>query len=273
MMHLAAGEMSIALDRDPYGLEELRTTAVFSEQRSIYFSVMCPRRLGGIQKLFEQAGGDVALNHAKNYTRDPHHLILLNGFSQPPQGAMSQPQMIINMAQMRTTTPPNQRASPVPSQGYQHRPIMVRGQQMMQAGRPTGPAGMQVMSGLRQQGPPNVTVQTPAGQGLMGGPQLWQGQQMGQQQGMTGIPQTSMPQSVGVPAENSVLRSQLNKPPMATNPQQNQVFLQQQQQQQQQQQPGMQQGEWVAVSSGRGDPIGSAVHELFVSAVPVWLVV
>ena len=63
---------------------------------------------------------------------------------------------------------------------------MVRGQQMMQAGRPTGPAGMQVMSGLRQQGPPNVTVQTPAGQGLMGGPQLWQGQQMGQQQGMTG---------------------------------------------------------------------------------------
>ena len=41
---------------------------------------MCPRRLGGIQKLFEQAGGDVALNHAKNYTRDPHHLVLLNGF-------------------------------------------------------------------------------------------------------------------------------------------------------------------------------------------------
>ena len=33
--------------------------------------------------------------------------------------------MIINMAQqMRTTTPPNQRASPVPSQGYgQHRQV------------------------------------------------------------------------------------------------------------------------------------------------------
>ena len=54
--------------------------SVFVCQRSIYFSVMCPRRLGGIQKLFEQAGGDVALNHAKNFTRDPHHLILLNGF-------------------------------------------------------------------------------------------------------------------------------------------------------------------------------------------------
>ena len=51
-----------------------------------------------------------------------------------------------------------------------------------------------------------------------------------------------MPQTLGVPAENSVLRSQLKKPPMATNPQQNQTFMQQQQQQQQQQH-GIQQGE------------------------------
>ena len=57
------------------------------------------------------------------------------------------------------------------------------------------------------------------------------------------MPQTSLPQTSGVQPENSVLRSQLNKPPMTANPLQNQLPLMQQQQRMQQQQ---QQGELEA---------------------------
>lgn len=31
-------------------------------------------------KLFEKAGGDLSVSQAKNYAKDPRHLVLLNGY-------------------------------------------------------------------------------------------------------------------------------------------------------------------------------------------------
>ena len=68
----------------------------------------------------------------------------------------------------------------------------------------------------------------------------------------SGMPQTSLPQTSGVQPENSVLRSQLNKPPMTANPLQNQLPLMQQQQRMQQQQQQQQQGELLEAGGVHG---------------------
>lgn len=41
---------------------------------------MSPKKLPPLYKLFEKAGGDLSILQAKNYAKDPRHLVLLKGY-------------------------------------------------------------------------------------------------------------------------------------------------------------------------------------------------
>nr|XP_018900911.1 PREDICTED: mediator of RNA polymerase II transcription subunit 25 isoform X2 [Bemisia tabaci] len=50
-------------------------------QRGIHLSVVSPRKIPALFKLYEKAGGDLQTSQTKNYAKDPRHLVLLKGFS------------------------------------------------------------------------------------------------------------------------------------------------------------------------------------------------
>lgn len=41
---------------------------------------MSPKKIPPLYKLFEKAGGDLSSSQAKNYAKDPRHLVLLKGY-------------------------------------------------------------------------------------------------------------------------------------------------------------------------------------------------
>lgn len=53
--------------------------AVFNENK-INLSIISPRKIPFLYELYEKSGGDLGLT-AKNYSKDPRHLVLLKGFS------------------------------------------------------------------------------------------------------------------------------------------------------------------------------------------------
>ncbi|KAG8231373.1 hypothetical protein J437_LFUL008921, partial [Ladona fulva] len=50
------------------------------QERGINLSIMSPRKIPALFKLFDKAGGDLQASQTKNYTKDPRHLVLLKGF-------------------------------------------------------------------------------------------------------------------------------------------------------------------------------------------------
>lgn len=43
-------------------------------------SILSPRKIPALLKLYEKTGGDLTYALSKNYTKNLRHLILLNGF-------------------------------------------------------------------------------------------------------------------------------------------------------------------------------------------------
>lgn len=66
--------------------------AAVLQERGINLSIISPRKIPSLYKLFEKAGGDLSASQTKNYAKDPRHLVLLKGFSlkerpiSPPPG-------------------------------------------------------------------------------------------------------------------------------------------------------------------------------------------
>lgn len=50
-------------------------------QRSINLSILSPRKIPVLFKLFEKAGGDLQSSQTKNYAKDPRHLVLLRNYN------------------------------------------------------------------------------------------------------------------------------------------------------------------------------------------------
>ncbi|XP_014291430.1 mediator of RNA polymerase II transcription subunit 25 isoform X2 [Halyomorpha halys] len=92
--------------------EQLAT--IFSE-KNVHLSIISPRKIPLMFKLFEKAGGDLTTSQTKNYAKDPRHLVLLKGFSLPslkerpvsPTSASAAAQHNLNV----------QLSSPLPSHG------------------------------------------------------------------------------------------------------------------------------------------------------------
>lgn len=53
--------------------------SIFAE-KNINLSIISPRKIPILYEIFEKSGGDLGLT-AKNYSKDPRHLVLLKGFS------------------------------------------------------------------------------------------------------------------------------------------------------------------------------------------------
>ena len=49
-------------------------------QKNVHLSIISPRKIPLMFKLFEKAGGDLIASQTKNYAKDPRHLVLLKGF-------------------------------------------------------------------------------------------------------------------------------------------------------------------------------------------------
>ena len=50
-------------------------------QRNINISILSPRKIPALYKLFEKAGGDLQSSQTKNYAKDPRHLVLLRNYN------------------------------------------------------------------------------------------------------------------------------------------------------------------------------------------------
>lgn len=50
-------------------------------QRNISLSILSPRKIPALFKLFEKAGGDLQSSQTKNYAKDPRHLVLLRNYN------------------------------------------------------------------------------------------------------------------------------------------------------------------------------------------------
>nr|CAD7574221.1 unnamed protein product [Timema californicum] len=50
------------------------------QERGIHLSILCPRKIPSLFKLYDKAGGDLQASLIKNYAKDPRHLVLLKGY-------------------------------------------------------------------------------------------------------------------------------------------------------------------------------------------------
>ncbi|XP_054001971.1 mediator of RNA polymerase II transcription subunit 25 isoform X2 [Hylaeus anthracinus] len=66
--------------------------AALYQERNINLSILSPRKIPALFKLFEKAGGDLQSSQTKNYAKDPRHLVLLRNYNlkerpvSPPMG-------------------------------------------------------------------------------------------------------------------------------------------------------------------------------------------
>ncbi|XP_033217039.1 mediator of RNA polymerase II transcription subunit 25 isoform X2 [Belonocnema kinseyi] len=51
------------------------------QERNINLSILSPRKIPALFKLFEKAGGDLQSSQTKNYAKDPRHLVLLRNYN------------------------------------------------------------------------------------------------------------------------------------------------------------------------------------------------
>ncbi|CAG9861461.1 unnamed protein product [Phyllotreta striolata] len=69
------------LETQAYSGKTAEQLATILQEKSINFSIISPRKIPSLYKLFEKAGGDLTSSQTKNYAKDPRHLVLLKGFS------------------------------------------------------------------------------------------------------------------------------------------------------------------------------------------------
>ncbi|XP_073996537.1 mediator complex subunit 25 isoform X1 [Rhodnius prolixus] len=184
-------------------------------ERNVHLSILSPRKIPAMFKLFEKAGGDLSASQNKNYAKDPRHLVLLKGFSlkerpvSPTGGAGTAAASTataahnINVASLSSPLPSH--GSPMASGGPAPQPVqpVVQTQPTIMQ---TGPAGTGV--GVVTTGPPPTPV---AGRGF---PPAY-----GVRPGATSRWPMMPPQGPRYPGPGSALIEQLNRPPTAIPPQ------------------------------------------------------
>ncbi|KAG5897917.1 hypothetical protein JTB14_014033 [Gonioctena quinquepunctata] len=111
------------LESHMYSGKTAEQLATVLQEKSINLSVISPRKIPTLYKLFEKAGGDLTSSQTKNYAKDPRHLVLLKGFSlkerpiSPPAGSVTSSQSQIANTGLPITSLPSPLAgsdSPIP---------------------------------------------------------------------------------------------------------------------------------------------------------------
>jgi len=226
------------LDNTIYHGRTLDDLAMEVREKNIFVSVVAPRKLPALFKLYEKCGGDLKSAKEKNYAKDPRHLVLLRGYGLQERPVTPKPPVPVapsvspaplpNMpmsqfpGQARATTP-GQLPSQSPDNIQLH---MARQQQQQQQQpntfRPLGASGQlgQSQQVMGQQGVMGQQQQQVLGQQQqLGQQQLGQGQQQQVSQSQPSILNQVLNkapgQQVRLPgqADNNTLRNILAKPP------------------------------------------------------------
>ncbi|KAJ8922602.1 hypothetical protein NQ315_007633 [Exocentrus adspersus] len=101
------------LESQVYSGKTAEQLAAILQEKNINLSVISPRKIPSLYKLFEKAGGDLTSSQTKNYAKDPRHLVLLKGFSlkerpiSPPAGNVTPSQVQISNAGIPITSLPS----------------------------------------------------------------------------------------------------------------------------------------------------------------------
>ncbi|XP_011632716.1 mediator of RNA polymerase II transcription subunit 25-like isoform X2 [Pogonomyrmex barbatus] len=64
-----------------YAGHTIEQLAGIYQERNINISILSPRKIPALYKLFEKAGGDLQSSQTKNYAKDPRHLVLLRNYN------------------------------------------------------------------------------------------------------------------------------------------------------------------------------------------------
>ncbi|XP_076378614.1 mediator of RNA polymerase II transcription subunit 25 isoform X2 [Megalopta genalis] len=59
----------------------IEQVATLYQERNINLSILSPRKIPALFKMFEKAGGDLQSSQTKNYAKDPRHLVLLCNYN------------------------------------------------------------------------------------------------------------------------------------------------------------------------------------------------
>ncbi|XP_031341690.1 mediator of RNA polymerase II transcription subunit 25-like isoform X2 [Photinus pyralis] len=94
------------LESHTYSGKTAEQLAAILQERGINLSVISPRKIPSLYKLFEKAGGDLSASQTKNYAKDPRHLVLLKGFSLKERPISPPPGNLPNATQLSTTALP-----------------------------------------------------------------------------------------------------------------------------------------------------------------------
>jgi len=184
------------LDNTVYHGRSLDDIAMDIRDKNIFVSVVAPRKLPALFKLYEKCGGDLKSAKEKNYAKDPRHLVLLRGYGLQERAVTPKP------------LPPVPSVSPVTSlsmsqftgQNRATTPGQLSSDNNIQMHMPRQPQS-QPQNTFRPLGPgqqPQVM-----GQNMLGGQQQ---PNMGQQQ-QPPVMSQQVPQS-----QSSILGQVLNKP-------------------------------------------------------------
>lgn len=65
--------------QQPMEMKNYEQLAALFQENNINLSILSPRKIPILFKIFEKAGGDL-INNTKNYSKDPRHLVLLKGY-------------------------------------------------------------------------------------------------------------------------------------------------------------------------------------------------
>eukprot|EP00090_Calanus_glacialis_P022952 TRINITY_DN3531_c1_g1_i1.p1 TRINITY_DN3531_c1_g1~~TRINITY_DN3531_c1_g1_i1.p1 ORF type:complete len:824 (+),score=378.63 TRINITY_DN3531_c1_g1_i1:164-2635(+) len=211
------------LDNTVYHGRTLDDLAMDIRDKNIYVSVVAPRKLPALAKLYEKCGGDLKSAKEKNYAKDPRHLVLLRGYGlqerpvtpkplAPVPSVSPAPLTSLPMSQFpgqtRATTP-----GQLPSQSPDNIQLHMARQQQQQANtfRPLGLGQQQQQVMGQQQGV--MAQQQQLGQQQQQGMGQQQQQAMGQQS-VLGQQVMGQQQQQGLPqTQPSILNQVLNKAP------------------------------------------------------------
>jgi len=185
------------LDNTVYHGRSLDDLAMEIRDKSIFVSVVAPRKLPALFKLYEKCGGDLKSAKEKNYSKDPRHLVLLRGYGLQERAVTPKP------------LPPVPSVSPVTSMSMSQFTGQTRATTPGQGQLPSD--NIQMHMPRQPQQPPQNTFR-PLGPGQQ--PQQVMGQNMLGQQPQQNMGQQQQPVlSQQVPqSQSSILGQVLNKP-------------------------------------------------------------
>jgi len=258
------------LDNTVYHGRTLEDLAMDIREKNILVSVVAPRKLPALCKLYEKCGGDFKSAKEKLYAKDPRHLVLLRGYGiveravtpKPPLASVPSvspaPQAAVPLSQFQgqsRATTPQQLPAQSPDNIQLHMPRQP--QQQQNTFRPLGPQqGQGMVQGMQGQQPQGqgggvLGHQVPQSQSSILGKVL--NQAPNQQARLPGQTDNTLRKILANPPQNIQnpninIQGMLNRPPGPTGPVMPNMQPQQQPplQQQQQLRPGMQPGQGQA---------------------------